>query len=127
MIEGSNGMNGEGLQHYLAEIDEADDELLALKINHMNACKGPRGRIRDLMKEARETVANNAAFRAVVAKHRAERKIEARIAELEADDREDFDKMQEALGAFSDTDLGQAALRKAKPKKGSDKLDTLQA
>jgi hypothetical protein len=125
--DGGNGFTGEQLDNYIKEIDHADDELIELKIDHMNACKGPRGRIREVMKEARETVDNIAAFRAVVAKHRAERKIAARIEEMEADDRDDFDAMQEALGAFADTDLGKAALRKAKPKKGTDKLDTLQA
>lgn len=126
MTEGSNGLSGEGLQRYLAEIDGADDELIALKIDHMNACKGPRGRIRAVMKEARESSENIEAFRVIVAAHRAERKIEARIEELEADDRADYDKMEEALGAFADTALGKSALSKAKPRnKGSDKLDAL--
>lgn len=123
--DGGNGFTGEQLDKFMKEIDRADDELIELKIDHMNACKGPRGRIREVMKEARETVDNIAAFRAVVAKHRAERKIEQRIAELEADDRNACEAMQEALGAFADTDLGKAALKKAKPKKGSDKLDEL--
>jgi hypothetical protein len=125
--DGGNGFTGQQLDKYIKEIDQADDELIELKIDHMNACKGPRGRIREVMKEAREAVDNIAAFRALVAKHRAERKIEARIAEMEADDRDDYEAMQDALGAFADTDLGKAALRKAKPKKGSDKLDNLQA
>jgi hypothetical protein len=125
--DGSNGtISGEQIQTYLAEIDEADDKLIELKIDHMNACKGPRGRIRDIMKGARASGVNMAALRALVAEHRAERKAEQRVAELEDDDRADYDAMQEALGAFGETELGQAALRKAKPKrKGDDALDSL--
>jgi uncharacterized protein (UPF0335 family) len=117
--------DGKQLEKYLREIDKADDKLVKLKIEHMEACKGPRGQIRNIMKEAREGGVNMEALRTVIAAHRSDRKIEQRIAELEADDRDDYEAMQEALGAFGDTDLGKAALRKAKPKGGSEKLDTL--
>jgi hypothetical protein len=117
--------DGKQLDKYLREIDKADDKLIALKIDHMEQCKGPRGRIRNIMKEARESGVNMPALSTVIAAHRAERKIEQRIAELEADDAADYEAMQEALGEFGDTDLGKAALRRAKPKGGSDKLDTL--
>jgi tRNA U54 and U55 pseudouridine synthase Pus10 len=125
--EGTNELSGEHLKRYLDEIDKADDKLIALKVEHMRLCKGPRGKISSIMKEARETVENIEAFRTVVAAHRAERKIEARIEELEADDRADYDKMEEALGTLADTELGQAALSKAKPRNqdSSDKLDAL--
>jgi uncharacterized protein (UPF0335 family) len=123
--DGGNGFSGDDLNKYLTEIDKADDKLIGLKIDHMQACKGPRGNIRNIMKEARESGVNMEALRAVIAAHRSDRKIELRIAEMEADDRDDYEAMQEALGAFGDTDLGKAALKKAKPKKGSDKLDEL--
>jgi hypothetical protein len=126
--DGSNGKHdGELIERYLGEIDKADDELIALKVEHMSACKGPRGNIRALMKEARETLPSIEAFRTIVAAHRSERKIEQRIAELEADDLQEFERMQEALGAFADTPLGDAALKKAKPKGGDkgQKLDSL--
>lgn len=125
--DGSNGFEGEQLERYLKEIEKADDELASLKSSHMEACKQPRSWVRDTMASAKEAGINMAAFRAVVVAHRADRKVDARIAELEADDAADFEAMQEALGAFGDTDLGKAALRKAKPRKGkgSEKLDTL--
>jgi uncharacterized protein (UPF0335 family) len=117
-------VDGEQLDKYLRQIDKADDALVKLKVDHMDACKSPRGRIRNIMKEARESGVNMAALRTVIAAHRADRKIEQRISELEADDAADYEAMQEALGAFGDTDLGKAALRKAKTK-GGEKLDTL--
>jgi uncharacterized protein (UPF0335 family) len=123
--DGENSFDGDQLEKYLKAIDKADDALIKLKVEHMEQCKGPRGRIRNIMKEARESGVNMEALRTVIAKHRADRKIEQRISELEADDAADYEAMMEALGEFSDTDLGKAALRKAKGSGGSEKLDTL--
>ena len=123
--DGANSFDGKQLETYLKAIDKADDRLIKLKVEHMDACKGTRGQIRNIMKEARESGVNMAALRTVIAKHRAERKIEQRVSELEADDAADYEAMQEALGEFGDTDLGKAALRKAKRGSGSEKLDTL--
>jgi len=125
--DGSNNVKGKQLAGYLKEIDKADDDLVALKVEHMRACKGPRGRIRNVMKEARESGANMEALRTLIAAHRADRKIDQRIAELEADDRAEYESLQEALGAFADSPLGQAALKAAAPKDGAggDKLRDL--
>jgi hypothetical protein len=127
--EGSNGFDAKQLDKFLREIDKADDELASLKSAHMEACKQPRGWLRDTMATAKEAGLNMTAFRAVVAEHRAERKIEQRLAELEADDAADYEAMLEALGGLSDMPLGEAALSKAKkPKHGdSEKLDGLRA
>src|SRR4249920_3192537 len=127
--EGSNGaISGEQINRYLGEIDKADGTLLDLKADHMAACKGPHERIRNVMKEARESGVNMAALRTIVAKRRAERALELRLAELEDDEHDEYQTMQEALGEFSETELGQAALGKAKkPKKGGEALDTLRA
>lgn len=122
--EGSNGFDGKMLEKYLRDIDKADDALIKLKVEHMTACKGPRGQIRNVMKEARASGVNMEALRTVVARHRADRKIDQRVSEMEADDRQDYEAMEEALGAFADTDLGKAALSKAKGK-GGEKLDNL--
>ena len=114
--EGANGFDQEQLEKYLAEIDKADDGLLKLKSDHMIACKGPRGRIRGVMKMAREAGFKMEAFRTLVAKYVSERKIEERIAELEADDKADFLAMQEALGDYGSTPLGEATLKRHAPK-----------
>jgi len=123
--EGSNGFDGEVLDKYLSQIDSADDELVSLKMDHMRACKAPRGRIRNVMSQAKTAGLNVAAFKAIVAKHRAERKIDQTIAELEADDRADFNAMKEALGDYGTTPLGEAALKAAEPK--TDGLDSLRS
>ena len=104
-----NGFDRDEIERYLDAIDAADNNLLALKSDHMNACKGPRGRIRDAMAIAKEGGVNMVAFRAFVSKHRGERKVAAKLAELEADDRADFDALCDALGDYGDTPLGEAA------------------
>jgi hypothetical protein len=86
--------------------------------------QGPRAKIAEVMKQAKESGINMAAFRLSVRKYRSERKIEAKLMKLEADDAADFEEMQKALGEFGGTELGKAALKRAAPK-GSDKLDTL--
>jgi len=68
------------------------------------------------MAAAKEAGVNTVAFRATVAKHRAARKLQARLENLEADDRYAFDMIQEALGEFGDTPLGAAALDRARPR-----------
>jgi uncharacterized protein (UPF0335 family) len=123
MADGSNGFDPEQLNKYLSELDAADDKLLSLKLEHLNNCKAPRARIKNLMKEARGAGLNMEAFRAVVAKHRSDRKIEQRLSELEADDAADYEEMLHALGEFGDTPLGEAALKRARPQDES--LDTL--
>jgi hypothetical protein len=121
---GSNGFDGEMLGRYLNEIDKQDDKLLQYASEHMTRCKGPRGKIREVMERAKEVGLNMSAFRLSVRKHRSERKVYAKLAALETDDAADFLAMQEALGEFGGTELGQAALKRAAAK-GSDKLDTL--
>jgi hypothetical protein len=122
---GSNGsVSGEALSRYLNEIDKQDDKLLQYASEHMARCKGPRGKIREVIKQAKDDGLNMSAFRLSVRKRRSERKIEAKLAALEADDAADYEAMQEALGEFGDTELGQAALKRLVLKDG-DKLDTL--
>ena len=43
----SNGLKADEMEKLLGSIDDADTELLDLKMSHMTACKGPRSRIRD--------------------------------------------------------------------------------
>jgi hypothetical protein len=121
---GSNGFDPDLLNSYLSRIDEAYDELLSLKGEHMQACKAPRARIKNVKAEAKQAGLNMAAFNTAVAAHLAERKIGEKIAALEADDRADYEAMREALGPFGNTPLGEAALNRAKPR-GEEALDTL--
>ena len=113
---GSNGHDGDELGRFLDALDRENDELDKLKSEYMLACKGPRGRIRETMKAAKESGISMVAFREVITQHIFERKSVKRLEDLEPDDRMSFEQMMEALGVdFAETPLGQAALSKARP------------
>jgi DNA-binding phage protein len=121
----SNGYDGEEIQRFLNAISHEHDELDKLKSAYMLKCKGPRGKIKGVMKSARDSEVNLVAFRAAVKKYLDDRKHQKRLAGLEDDDAEAYDLIVEALGGLGDTPLGQAALARAKPK-GAE-LDSLKA
>jgi hypothetical protein len=122
---GSNGYDLDALAGYLAAIDHEDDELDSLRGDYMQQCRGPRGRIKDVLLQAKEAGVNMPSFRTMLAKHRADRKVAKQVAELEADDRLSYEQMLDALGVFGDTELGKAALDRARPDKGGDALSSL--
>jgi hypothetical protein len=113
-MDAGNGGPLKGLEGYLKEIDSQDDELDTLRAEYMNACKGPRSIIKDIMGSAREAELNMKAFRTLVHKHRAERRHEKRLAGLDLVDQSAFHEMVDALGEFADTPLGNAAVQRAK-------------
>ena len=112
--EGYNGYDGEQLKGYLDEIAHHDNELLDLKIDYMNRCRGPRAQIREIMATAKEAGVNMKAFRERARNMREDNARERRIAKLEADDLQDYEAMCEALGDYGSTPLGEAALKRAK-------------
>jgi hypothetical protein len=61
----------------------------------------------------------------VVKNRRLDRKMNANVAKLEADDADSYDRIVSALGDFVDLPLGQAALRRARPGQQEDALDSL--
>jgi len=121
------GHNGhrEQLERFLANIFEQDDALLSLKGEYMAACKGPRGRIKDILAQVREADINMNAFRELLQTQREDRKRQARIEAMEADDRDAYEILEEALGEFGDTELGQAALNRHKMRQDDETLNTL--
>jgi len=115
-----NGYDGDELGRFLDAIDSEHDQLDKLKSEYMLACKGPRGRIRETMKAAKETGFSMVAFREVLTQHLFERKSVKRLEDLEPDDRSAFEQMMEALGEFGETPLGQAALNRVRPADSGD-------
>jgi hypothetical protein len=125
MTNGGNGpVSGDELRGYLETVAAADDELLTLKSAHMQSCKAPRKKIRETIGEAKRNGINVTALRELIARDRSKRRHDRRIAQLEADDAEDYASMEAALGGLADTPLGQAALARAK---GEEALDNLSA
>jgi hypothetical protein len=110
-----NGYDGEELGRFIDAIDRELDELDKLKSEYMLQCKVPRSRIREVKKSAKEAGIGMVAFGEVLTTHYFERRQAKRLEDLEPDDRMSYDAMMDALGEFSDTPLGQAALRTARP------------
>ena len=125
MTNQGNGFDGQAITGYLNRIDEADDELESLRGDYMNQCKGPRGTIKLVKQEARDAGLNMNAFNEVLTLHREARAAEKRKGELEPEDIDDLEAMQEALGPFAETELGAAAIAKAKRKANESALDGL--
>jgi hypothetical protein len=119
-----NGFDPDQISRHLRIVDAADDELASLLGTYRADCRGPRSRIKDSYTLAKEQGLNLTALRAVTAKHRAEKAHERRLAELEPDDRDDYQAMREALGGLGDLPLGEAALKRAKPR-DEEALNTL--
>jgi hypothetical protein len=122
---GTNGYDADKLKKYLDPIEREQDKLDALKIDHLNSCKGPRERIKKVIKAAREDDINIEAFRILLQKRMAERKHAKRVAELEEDDADAYGLMEQALGEYGTTPLGQAALSRARGGKRGGSLDSL--
>ena len=120
MTDGSNGYDAGQIHGFLDQISRIDDELMTLKGEYMAACRGPRSRIKDVLALAREAEINMTAFRELLHKDRNDRKRQARLDALEADDREVYETLLDALGEFGETELGQAALKRAKPRQDGD-------
>ena len=110
----------EKLEGYLSEIDRYDDELASLRGSYMEECKAPRARIKEIITTAKDAGVNAVAFRNALKAHRDERAQEKRIAALDMVDRADYETIMEALGAYADTELGQAALARAKAQDEND-------
>jgi uncharacterized protein (UPF0335 family) len=112
MADGNGGPLA-GLKGYLDEISRCDDRLDGLKSEYMNDCKPIRGEIKEIMLSAKEAGLNMEAFRAILRKHRADRRHDKHLQALDLADLSDYKSMEEALGDFIDTPLGQAAKRAA--------------
>ena len=113
---GTNGFDGKRLNGYLSEIDVNDIEIERLKDDCKNECAPYKEQIADIMTAVKDSGINMAAFKVVLAEHRAEKKIDRQIAALDMADRADYGAMVDALGVLADTPLGEAALgRTLKP------------
>jgi hypothetical protein len=112
--QGSNRFNTKEVRGLLDRIFACHDELDQFKNAHMLNCKGPRQAIAEVMKEAGEAGHDMDAFRVYVKNRLSDRKCDRRIAELEPESRDEYDELERLLGDYGTTELGGAALKKAK-------------
>jgi hypothetical protein len=121
---GGNGYDRQALEKLLREIDHADSELLSLKGEYMQSCKGPREIIAGVFEQAKESGIPRAAFRVLVKNRRLDRQMNGNVDGLEADQQAEYEQLCDALGDFVDLPLGAAAARRARPA-GEASLDSL--
>jgi hypothetical protein len=126
MPETTNGYSSDLVKGLFAEIDRQDDELASLRGSYMEECRGPRAQIKEIKGRAREEGINPVAFNELLAQHRTARAEQKRLAKMDPEDADAFNLLEQALGEFVDTPLGEAALNKARPKPSGDEvLDSL--
>jgi predicted dinucleotide-binding enzyme len=115
MDQQTNGIDGEQLQQFVASIMAEHDELDTLKSEHMQACKGPRQRIKEIKADAKEAGLSRPAFSELLKTELAKRRERKRVAALEADDAAALEQMVEAMGDYGSTPLGAATIERARP------------
>jgi uncharacterized protein (UPF0335 family) len=108
-----NGFDSAVLGDIVDRIEREFGELLKLRSDYMNRCQIPRGRIKDIYAEAKESGIPRKELRLVVEERESTRKLAAKFAELEADEQATVEMIRDALGPFADTPLGAAALKRA--------------
>jgi uncharacterized protein (UPF0335 family) len=95
---------------FLKRVEGVLDDLASLKGKYMADAKALRGDIKEIYKDAKAEDVPVRALKGLVKYRELERKQNALADELEDEDADAFETLVEALGAFGDTPLGQAAL-----------------
>jgi chorismate mutase len=120
----SNGYDPEKLQEVVGKIDGCLDDLLSERGSYMAKCRVIRKGMAAVFDEAKAAGIPTKELRLKIKNREREAKIKESIAELENDEKANYDMICQGLGDFGDTELGKAAIDKARPK-GSDTLDSL--
>lgn len=112
----TNGFNQEQLKSYLDRIANLQEEISSTMGTAMRECKTLRDDIKDIYTEAKDKGIPQKALKAE-AKLRALDRAKANvIAGLDQEDEESLEQIQEALGDFASSPLGEAVLKAAKKK-----------
>jgi len=101
------------VRNFTARVEKLHDELDTEKGEYMRRCRSIRDDIKNVLVEASDAGVPRREFKAVIKVRLLEKRADAVRDELEPDEAETFDTIRTALGDYSDTPLGQAALAKA--------------
>ena len=115
----TNEPSTEHVQAAVAAIEKVDAELLSEKMAYMSRCKGLRKQKAGQYDHAADQGISRKLLKKKIKERSLQRKIDANIAELEDDERSEYQMLSEKLGEFADTPLGAAALAKADGGPGS--------
>jgi uncharacterized protein (UPF0335 family) len=118
----TNGFNEQQVKGIVGRIEQHLADLLSERGAYMNRCRGIREGITAAYDDAKAHGIPKKELKALIRTRELERKIEQTRDDLENDERETFEQLQEALGDFGNTPLGQAAVDS---KRRGDTLDSL--
>lgn len=107
---GHNGINASAVQRFVREIEAEQGEIDGIMDEARAACLPHSEEIAKLKKEAAEAGIPKKELSAALRFRRLEAKKQAIRAGLHEEQRDTYDQIQQALGDFADTALGQAAL-----------------
>lgn len=113
---GNSFVEPEKIQNFVERLDNEDKELLSLRGSYMADCKAVREDIKTIYDEAADAGIPKKSLKAVMKAREAEKKAKAARDDLaDIDLQHKFDAIRRALGDYSETPLGEAALAKATP------------
>jgi uncharacterized protein (UPF0335 family) len=119
----SNGYDTAELQSVVKRIEGYFDDLLSLQGTYRADCRPFRKKIKEAYADAKAAGIDPDALKAEIKIRELHRKAAETVAGLEADQRETYEMIHEALGDFADTPLGEATLARARP--AGETLDSL--
>jgi uncharacterized protein (UPF0335 family) len=105
----TNGYDEDRVKAFVSEIEDEFEKLESEKGTYMAAAKAIRARIKDVYQTANSMGIDKTALKAVINRRVLERKIAMGRDDLEADSRDKYDLIRDALGDFASTPLGEAA------------------
>jgi hypothetical protein len=119
----TNGPNDEHIQEAFEQILRHYEELDSERGEYMRRCRSIRDSIASVYGIASDRGITKKLLKAKIKTHLLEKKIGDIEAEFEADERDEYERINQALGEYRDTPLGQAALSRAQ--RDRDELDNL--
>lgn len=110
ILEGKNRASPDEAASFVDKLEELNEQLESLKIEHMNKARKVHEEIKDLLDDAKSQGVPKKVVKGIVQARKLEAKARDVRDELENDDREFFIDIRTALGDFKDSPLGAAAV-----------------
>jgi uncharacterized protein (UPF0335 family) len=106
----ANGFDPEVVSRFVSRLESLHSDLASEKGEYMQRCRQIRDEIKDVLQAAKdEDGIPKKALKTLIKKRELLGKIENLADFLEVDDRSAFEALEQALGDYGDTPLGQAA------------------
>ncbi len=111
--DNSEAFNGEKYLQYVETIEAEQAKIDAIMDAAKKKAQPHKEKINEFKKDAHNDGFRRRPLNLTLAERRNRRREKAKAAKLNDDQRSEYDRMVKALGAFGDTELGQAALQAA--------------